>query len=690
MSKQEMDIPQLKEDLAPILIEKVQQQWPVRPDGDGFLIGNTKGEPGKSMRIYPDAGYHDFAAGENGDALSLLALLEGLSIDHDFTKVLQRARELTGHTSSANSATPSQQHPAPAQSKPTPKPAAPELAPDALEQLAAVCEAGVAALQKGESVEAQAAREYLASRGLPVADTFGVIDATVKTPANMGYNLHGRLLIIYRDEAGRATHFNARALTGKKEDRYRRPLKDNYPRTTAFNAARALGNARKHGLIILTEGEIDAASLLVGYGSNHPVIGCTAGTLPDATIQTIARTGYEVLILADNDDGDGQRIAESLREKIHGYSKASKVHIATLPGVKDANEALQKHGAQGLVSAVEEALELARTASISDYHYLTTTWLAEINARANRKYAHYSTGLPALDELLGGGYLEGLHLLGGITAGGKTSLALHIAMHNARQGRPVVYGSYEQSKLELWARIANRLTGVPQTAIKAGWYTYGTARVPATEELQDSPHWAELEQLSKYLKIVEGGDALSRQQGVWSVEELRNVASEATKQRGAPPLIIIDYLQRMPLPAELNIKDVRERVGAVAGALQTQLARELGAPVLALSSVGRASYKAKSFAQYSLDERLTAFKEAGELEYTAYTATLLYALPESKQGRIMTPTKMIGTDNYNFTPRTLDVVKNREGSTGRVAVKWEPHKDYWHEAHEYGAINELL
>ena len=108
--------------------------------------------------------------------------------------------------------------------------------------------------------------------------------------------------------------------------------------------------------------------------------------------------------------------------------------------------------------------------SLSDAIYVGDTWLAEMDARADRPHTAYTTGLPALDELLGGGYREGLHLVGGITGGGKTSFALHVALHNAVMGRPVVYASFEQSRFELWGRIASTLTGVPVAAMKRGTY----------------------------------------------------------------------------------------------------------------------------------------------------------------------------------------------------------------------------
>ncbi len=136
------------------------------------------------------------------------------------------------------------------------------------------------------------------------------------------------------------------------------------------------------------------------------------------------------------------------------------------------------------------------------------------------------------------------------------------------------------------------------------------------------------------------------------VETLATTARDIAELRGAPPLIIVDYLQRTPAPAEMRIKDIRERVAYIAGQLQVYLARDMGCPVLAMSSIGRAAYKLQDA---TLEDRLAAFKEAGELEYTAYTSLLLYGLSDDLQGRLNLRPGMI--DSYK--PITLDLVKNR-------------------------------
>lgn len=331
-------------------------------------------------------------------------------------------------------------------------------------------------------------------------------------------------------------------------------------------------------------------------------------------------------------------------------------------------------------SAPSFELGLEPQEATSDHEYINHTWLQELDARANRPHTHYSTGIGPLDELLGGGYVEGLHVIGGITGGGKTSFALSIALHNALAGRDVIYATYEQSRLELWARLAAGLTNVPYGAIKRGVYHRSGERILASQELTASDAWADVEAAAKHLLIVEGGDSLSRTNSAYSVEALVDIAEQITAKHGTPPLVIVDYLQRMPAPRE--IRDARERLGYAAGQLQVQLGRGLGCPVIALSSLNRASYR---LASLELEERLAGLKEAGEIEYTAYTATLLYGLPGNKQGPKMSPGALNG-----FNPMTVDVVKHREGRPGRVAVKWAAGKDRWYDAMPYGTDNTAL
>lgn len=628
-------------------------------DGQGKTSAPWRAERTPSVQVYADH-WHDYGdADKRGDFVDWLEL-EGLSKEDAYSE----AARTIGFTEGL----PSGPRVVPQRAaEPTPPPSwVSDLVTQAHE-----------ALKRRESASAKAAYSYFEQRRITLLIDhlrLGVVDESVKVPQAGGKlnGLRGRA-VIPTLEQGQPVWFKARYIVGDDDLKARGIAKYDGPSgslPTPFNPA-ALERATRERFIVLTEGEIDAASLLAAYGAEYPVLGLSGG-IPKGWAERIRDTGAAAYIVMDPDE-TGRCHAERYRAQLSGLGV--RCYVVNLPGSDDLNGMLVQQGPEGLMQSLEAALETAALESTSDLLYIRETWLAELDARARRPHNHYTTGLPALDELLGGGYLEGLHLIGGITGGGKTSFALHVALHNALEGRPVIYASYEQSRLELWGRIASRLTSVPFGAIKRGTYDdYGT-KVLTSGLLKADRGWEQLEKASKHFKIVEGGDALSRQASTYTIEVLADTAQAMTEERGVPPLIILDYLQRVPAPPEMKIKDVRERVGYAAGVLQVRLARELQAPVLALSSIGRASYK---LAEATIEERLAAFKEAGEVEYTAYTALLLYGLPDNAQTEHgLTPGIM-----NNFRPMALDLVKNREGDVGQIGAKWSPARGEWS-----GAVN---
>lgn len=677
-------------DLRPLL-----RQLGIEIRHDGKAVRNPlREERTPSFHVFEDH-WHDFGSGEHGDLVDYL-VATGLTKEHAMEEAAvllnipgpsKAKHPTTSHRRTARPAPRTNEVEratrAPARRSPATVAQSPETgAPAWLDELVAKA---AQALQDSNSDIAENARIYARERGLwSVARhlSFGVIDGSVQLP-QVGRELerlHGRLLIP-TFERGSVVGLTARAINGEGEPKYLKLA--GVPVSAPWNAD-AIQVAPKVGHLLLTEGELDAASLLAAFGVDFPALGLSGGSLPAGWLERLVATRSTIYILADG-DATGRQKAEALQAKLVGVG--ARARIAQLHGHKDANEALQAIGPEGLSSAVSDALAAAETAASEAYNdstYIRTGFLAEIEARANRPHPGYSTGLSKVDALLEGGFNEGLHLIGGITGGGKTSLALNIALHNAEAGRPVLYATYEQSRLELWARIAARLTGVPYGAIKRGVYEIRGERLSAADELRASEGWGRLEGLSQYLKVVEAGDALSRSESTYTIDTLATTARAITDASGAPPLVIIDYLQRMPGHPE--IRDVRERVGHVAGALQVRLGRDIGCPVLALSSIGRASYNQEAFARLPTEERLAAFKESGEAEYTAYSATVLYRLPEAKQGRQFLP----GLLEEAFRPMTLEVVKNREGRTGRFAIKWLPQKDTWYEAVDYGSDDTSL
>lgn len=399
---------------------------------------------------------------------------------------------------------------------------------------------------------------------------------------------------------------------------------------------------------------------------NTPVLGMPGGIIPKTWLEPIAEAGVPLFWLEDGDD-PGRDHYEHARRELEPLGAS--LHTIKLGAYGDVNKALQVLGADGLRAFIDSAIAEALAESFGDLRFVRDLLPAELDRRAARTHPSYGTGLGALDALLEGGYQEGLHLLGGTTRGGKTSLALAIALHNALAGRPVLYVTYEQSPFELWARLIAQLPRVPYAAVKRGSFDDKGLVVRTSSQLKNDEGWEEVQRASRHLRIVSGGDAFSQNQSGLSLMALERLAQDVATARGMPPLVIVDYLQRVPVAALAN-RDPRERVMQVAGTLQTIFGRDLLCPVLALSSVGREAYDLQ---RASLEKKLAAFKEAGEIEYTAYTAMLLYPLADDLLARCDMSPGMLNP----FRPMTLDVVKQREGETGKVAVKWIPKTGVW-------------
>jgi replicative DNA helicase len=637
-------------------------------------------EKSPSFYVYVEKNrYHCFGCERDGDlfdfvkeaqgvdfptALKQLAARAGVELPERNSQSTARARPTTATQAPPPKSPPTERAPTgqPERGDPGGEPSQPSWITDFVAQ-------AHAALVAQASDEAKAALAYFTARGLGgLIDELhlGVVDATVRDPNARRFR--GRAVVPTLED-GRGVWFKARDLRSAEELKANDVAKYLAPSGTTsapYNPV-ALQHAVDANFLVLTEGEVDCASVLAANDLEYPAVGLPGGNVPQGWLEKIANVKVPTYLLMDPGDA-GARHAERLQTNLGDLGV--RTYAVQRDGDSDLNDLLIELGPEGMQTHLNALIEDAAREATSDILYIRETWLAELDARAARPPSTYTTGLEPLDRLLGGGYSEGLHLLGGITGGGKTSLALHVAVHNAEAGRPVVYASYEQSRLELWARIASGVTGVAYAAIKKGVFDDLGQKVLVSSQLKAAPGWGRLETISRNLKIVEGGDALSRQPSAYTVEVLGQTAQEIKAQYGAPPLVVIDYLQRAPAPQELRNKDIRERVGAVAGLLQVGLAREIGCPVLALSSIGRAAYDLQSG---GLEKRLGAFKEAGEIEYTAYTALLLYGLSEELQTRLSLVPGLMSS----FKPMTLDLVKNREGSVGQLGCQWYPARGTW-------------
>ncbi|MFO1225303.1 replicative DNA helicase [Roseateles sp.] len=250
-----------------------------------------------------------------------------------------------------------------------------------------------------------------------------------------------------------------------------------------------------------------------------------------------------------------------------------------------------------------------------------------------------ATGFNALDRALGGGVKPGkLIVLGARPTVGKTSLAGQIALAVASAGRAVLILSQEMTDGELVDRFVANAAGVPLGSLTEGRFA--------------DADWGDLSAGAERLKaatlFVDDTPALT-------LPQIRAKARQVRRKHGLA-LLVVDYLQ---LCASSGSGDRRHhQIEAISRGLK-QLAKELGACVLLLSQLNRASLDRSGG-----EPEMSDLKESGAIEEDADVVLLLH--PMEKQ-----------TDSYLML---LKLAKNRQGRRGRLALDFDGRLQRWSES----------
>lgn len=243
------------------------------------------------------------------------------------------------------------------------------------------------------------------------------------------------------------------------------------------------------------------------------------------------------------------------------------------------------------------------------------------------------TGFTGLDRFLGGLRPGDLVVLAARPGMGKTSLGLQVAAHVAGLGETVGFASLEMPAAQLGMRLLAGEARVPLEAIRSGWAVRDGAR-RARLDAASERLWALQDRL-----LVDDSPRLG-------LAELRARARQL-KARSGLGLLVVDYLQRMAAP---KAESREQAVSALAVGLKT-LARQLGAPVLALAQLNRACESRQ-------DKRpmLSDLRESGSVEQEADVVLLLY---RDDVYRRDSPDKCVAE---------VHVAKHRNGPTGRMRL----------------------
>lgn len=276
-------------------------------------------------------------------------------------------------------------------------------------------------------------------------------------------------------------------------------------------------------------------------------------------------------------------------------------------------------------------------------------YFADLEARQSpaHDFQGLDTGFSHLNRVING-LSPGLIVLGAMPSTGKTTLAKQIAdqVVEAHTDAACLFVSLEQSKEELRIKTLSRLSGVENRDLQRGRLNPQEAAWEKVVEAKE-----EFAQWAGRFQTLEG-DRLT------TVERIRLAALQLRQKTQAARLfVVVDYLQI--LPTEEDFGDARQKVNFVTSELR-RLGRDLDAPVLAISSINRASYDKT---RGSLD----VFKESGDVEFSADVALVLVA--DKDKGK--------GESNYRGVMRKwervyCEVVKNRNGERSRIELEFYP------------------
>jgi replicative DNA helicase len=257
------------------------------------------------------------------------------------------------------------------------------------------------------------------------------------------------------------------------------------------------------------------------------------------------------------------------------------------------------------------------------------------------------TGITNLDNLTAGLQPADLILIAGRPSTGKTAFALSIALHvGIRIRKSVLFLSLEMSARQLVQRMLSAEGRVNSLAVRTG-------QLPHAD-------WARLTaaagRLSEAPIFVDESPALS-------VLEVRAKARRMKAEHGLD-LLIIDYLQLMR--GRGSTESRQQEISEISRSLKA-LAKELDAPVIALSQLSRAIE-----ARGDNTPRLSDLRESGALEQDADVILFLHR-PSSSLARKEPPMEDDKTAE-------IHIGKQRNGPTDTVKVSFLP---------EYGRFGDL-
>ncbi len=257
----------------------------------------------------------------------------------------------------------------------------------------------------------------------------------------------------------------------------------------------------------------------------------------------------------------------------------------------------------------------------------------------------------ALDEILDGLQPSDLIVLAGRPSMGKTSLALNITRNAAvEQNSCVALFSLEMSRDSLAERLLASESGVNLSHLRS-------FRRSGFEQLSEGDE----RKLMSSIGILSEAPIYIDDSPMARVAEIRSKARRLHYERGVN-LIVIDYLQLMQ--GENRTENRVQEISHITRSLKA-LARELSAPVLALSQLSRAVE-----GRLTHRPQLSDLRESGSIEQDADVVAFIYRddyYTSEEDWSLQFPDR-----DYPQGIAQVIIAKHRNGPTGDVNLRFVP------------------
>ena len=273
-----------------------------------------------------------------------------------------------------------------------------------------------------------------------------------------------------------------------------------------------------------------------------------------------------------------------------------------------------------------------------EHKLLSEHWSAAkgiFRERAKRTEPEYPTGIKFLDELTDGITKGEIWVIAGKSSGGKTSLALQMAMSFAEnKDHTVVFLSLEMKGWELATRLFCSEHNIPYIDLRTGIFPDGF-------EEKDKKFQEKLTYLD--FEIFEFG---------YNFVEVEQILKQHYNKK-LPDVIFVDFLQ---LIEWVSFKDERLAIMEYMRRFK-ELAKRLNVAIVIISQLRRLP----SGADYQREPDMIDLKGSGAIETTADKVILIY----KKETKLMS----LGQETIT-TQHFINLAKNRQGETKCVEVRF--------------------